>query len=114
MAGCGMYALIGFPLDDVWHRIFGQDVTLWARREKVAATINDTRRNADYLPDTSDIRRSALVELIRVDLQQRWLRAGTGSGVGKRLTDYCDEFPDLPRATLPAAIAARLVVPEKP
>ncbi|KMO70221.1 hypothetical protein EV589_0612 [Mycobacterium sp. BK558] len=29
MAGCGMYALIGFPLDDVWHRIFGQDVTLW-------------------------------------------------------------------------------------
>lgn len=29
MAGCGLYALIGFPLDDVWHRIFGQDVTLW-------------------------------------------------------------------------------------
>lgn len=29
MAGCGTYALFGFPLDDVWHRIFGQDVTLW-------------------------------------------------------------------------------------
>src|SRR4051794_36672925 len=29
MAGCGLYALAGFPLDDVWHRIFGQDVTLW-------------------------------------------------------------------------------------
>ena len=29
MAGCGIYALLGFPLDDVWHRIFGQDVTLW-------------------------------------------------------------------------------------
>ncbi|MGV0743268.1 hypothetical protein [Mycolicibacterium sp. XJ870] len=29
MALCGLYALIGFPLDDVWHRIFGQDVTLW-------------------------------------------------------------------------------------
>ncbi len=29
MAGCGLYALMGFPLDDVWHRIFGQDVTLW-------------------------------------------------------------------------------------
>ncbi|GBE66187.1 hypothetical protein MFM001_26490 [Mycobacterium sp. MFM001] len=29
MAGCGLYALIGFPLDDIWHRIFGQDVTLW-------------------------------------------------------------------------------------
>ncbi|QHE70269.1 hypothetical protein [Rhodococcus sp. WAY2] len=29
VAGAGLYALIGFPLDDVWHRIFGQDVTLW-------------------------------------------------------------------------------------
>ncbi|WP_370617280.1 hypothetical protein [Mumia sp. Pv 4-285] len=29
VAGSGLYALIGFPLDDVWHRIFGQDVTLW-------------------------------------------------------------------------------------
>jgi len=29
LAGCGLYALIGFPLDDVWHRLFGQDVTLW-------------------------------------------------------------------------------------
>ncbi|MET0685473.1 MAG: hypothetical protein ABW060_09155, partial [Solirubrobacteraceae bacterium] len=29
MAGCGAFALAGFPLDDVWHRLFGQDVTLW-------------------------------------------------------------------------------------
>jgi hypothetical protein len=29
MAVCGLYALTGFPLDDIWHRIFGQDVTLW-------------------------------------------------------------------------------------
>jgi hypothetical protein len=29
MAGCGLYALTSFPLDDIWHRIFGQDVTLW-------------------------------------------------------------------------------------
>ncbi|MFN2616182.1 MAG: hypothetical protein ABR581_03550 [Thermoleophilaceae bacterium] len=29
MAACGGFALIGFPLDDVWHRLFGQDVTLW-------------------------------------------------------------------------------------
>ena len=29
LAGCGLYALTGFPLDDMWHRIFGQDVTLW-------------------------------------------------------------------------------------
>ena len=29
LLGCGVIALAGFPLDDVWHRIFGQDVTLW-------------------------------------------------------------------------------------
>jgi hypothetical protein len=23
------FGLVGFPLDDVWHRLFGQDVTLW-------------------------------------------------------------------------------------
>jgi hypothetical protein len=26
---CGAIALAGFPLDDTWHRLFGQDVTLW-------------------------------------------------------------------------------------
>jgi hypothetical protein len=26
---CGTFALSGFPLDDVWHTLFGQDVTLW-------------------------------------------------------------------------------------
>ena len=26
---CGAFALTGFPLDDLWHRMFGQDVTLW-------------------------------------------------------------------------------------
>jgi len=29
VAGSGFYALLGFPLDDVWHRLFGQDVTLF-------------------------------------------------------------------------------------
>jgi len=26
---CGATSLAAFPLDDIWHRIFGQDVTLW-------------------------------------------------------------------------------------
>ncbi len=26
---CGGFALTGFPLDDVWHTLFGEDVTLW-------------------------------------------------------------------------------------
>src|SRR3954453_541549 len=29
MCSAGAFALIGFPLDDIWHRLFGQDVTLW-------------------------------------------------------------------------------------
>jgi hypothetical protein len=29
MTSCAGFALLGFPLDDVWHRLFGQDVTLW-------------------------------------------------------------------------------------
>jgi hypothetical protein len=29
IAGCGAFGLLGFPLDDLWHRLFGQDVTLW-------------------------------------------------------------------------------------
>src|SRR5436309_2078959 len=29
LMSCATFALIGFPLDDIWHRLFGQDVTLW-------------------------------------------------------------------------------------
>jgi hypothetical protein len=29
IAACAVFALSGFPLDDIWHRLFGQDVTLW-------------------------------------------------------------------------------------
>jgi len=29
IAAAGAFALFGFPLDDLWHRMFGQDVTLW-------------------------------------------------------------------------------------
>jgi len=29
LATCGLVALAGFPLDDIWHRLFGQDVTAW-------------------------------------------------------------------------------------
>jgi hypothetical protein len=30
IAICGAFSLAAFPLDDLWHRIFGQDVTLWS------------------------------------------------------------------------------------
>jgi hypothetical protein len=29
LGACGVVALAGFPLDDIWHRLFGQDVTAW-------------------------------------------------------------------------------------
>jgi hypothetical protein len=29
VCACGAFSLMGFPLDDAWHRLFGQDVTLW-------------------------------------------------------------------------------------
>ncbi len=29
LCASGGFALVGFPLDDGWHRLFGQDVTLW-------------------------------------------------------------------------------------
>ncbi|HEY2636757.1 MAG TPA: hypothetical protein VGI54_05155, partial [Solirubrobacteraceae bacterium] len=29
MMACASFAALGFPLDDLWHRLFGQDVTLW-------------------------------------------------------------------------------------
>jgi hypothetical protein len=29
ICACGAFSLVGFPLDDMWHRLFGQDVTLW-------------------------------------------------------------------------------------
>lgn len=29
LALCGLVALAGFPADDLWHRLFGQDVTAW-------------------------------------------------------------------------------------
>jgi hypothetical protein len=29
MLGCAVFSMAGFPLDDIWHNVFGQDVTLW-------------------------------------------------------------------------------------
>ncbi len=30
LIACGAFAMLALPLDDLWHRIFGQDVTLWS------------------------------------------------------------------------------------
>ncbi len=38
MTACGAFALLGFPLDDIWHSIFGQDVTLWGPTHLIMLT----------------------------------------------------------------------------
>ena len=48
MAACGAFALSGFPLDDLWHRLFGQDVTLWGPTHLMligGALARDARRD---------------------------------------------------------------------
>ena len=53
---------------------------------------------ATFLPDATAIRRSALIDLIRIDLENHWLCADQG----KRLADYCAEFSELEQQALPA------------
>ncbi|MFI9503936.1 serine/threonine-protein kinase [Nocardia sp. NPDC052566] len=51
----------------------------------------------DYLPDSPAIRRVSLIELIKIDLANRWMR-GTAP---KRLADYVVELPELSSWPLP-------------
>lgn len=48
-------------------------------------------RIENHLPDSPALRRLVLVELIKVDLEYRWL----GGGEPKRVSDYLGEFPEL-------------------
>ncbi|MFG1793503.1 serine/threonine-protein kinase [Nocardia sp. NPDC049149] len=52
---------------------------------------------AAHLPAETRLRRTALIELIKVDLQHRWREATKG----KRLADYRAQFPELDIAPLP-------------
>ena len=47
-----------------------------------------------------DSDRDGVFDLVRIDLQQRWLRAG----LGKRIADYCAELPGLELGDVPAAL----------
>lgn len=53
-----------------------------------------------YLPDPAMIRRASLIELVRVDMECRWLRENRS----KRLADYCVEYPELLDEPLPAEL----------
>ncbi|WP_378729660.1 serine/threonine-protein kinase [Nocardia brasiliensis] len=52
---------------------------------------------AAHLPAEGGLRRSALIELIKVDLQHRWREARNA----KRLAEYREQFPELDAAPLP-------------
>ncbi|MGW0246464.1 serine/threonine-protein kinase [Nocardia goodfellowii] len=53
-------------------------------------------RLPEFLPDSPGIRRVSLIELIKVDLANRWRR-----GQPKRLSDYAAELPELSSWPLP-------------
>lgn len=55
---------------------------------------------SDYLPDPAKIRRAALIELVGIDMEYRWLK----NDRPKRLTDYCAEYPELLEEPLPAEL----------
>ncbi|MGW4354753.1 serine/threonine-protein kinase [Nocardia sp. NPDC004582] len=46
---------------------------------------------AGYLPDGRAVRLEVLTDLVRVDMRQRWRRAG----LEKRIAEYRDEFPEV-------------------
>ncbi|BDT97046.1 MULTISPECIES: serine/threonine-protein kinase [Nocardia] len=79
-----------------------------------SAAWKSTRRPpviAEYLPDASTLRREALLELIRVDLRNRWLHRrraitsdATQPAARMRLADYCAEFPELVSDDIPAGL----------
>jgi serine/threonine protein kinase len=50
-----------------------------------------------FLPEKGEIRRLTLVELIKVDLEYRWL----SRGCPKRLSDYVAQFPELGNGRVP-------------
>ncbi|WP_024804886.1 serine/threonine-protein kinase [Nocardia sp. BMG51109] len=52
---------------------------------------------SEHLPAEAALRRTALIELIKVDLQERWQR----SDGALRLADYSAQFPELAAAPLP-------------
>ena len=85
------FALIGFPLDDIWHRMFGQDVTLWGPTHLMligGAALTLARRS--------------LVLVAEGGSPPKARRERPRRDEAARLADRC-----APRARSPAALAGR-------
>ncbi len=70
------FALIGFPLDDFWHRLFGQDVTLWGPTHLMMiggaalafigqVTLLGEAKMSEREPLTPDARRAAIAAVLQ-------------------------------------------------
>jgi hypothetical protein len=90
---CAAFALTGFPLDDIWHRLFGQDVTLWgpthlmliggASLATIATLVLQTEAHAGGRRE----RRTA------VQRRMQWLRSGLlAGGLLVALSTFQGEF----------------------
>src|SRR3546814_8397811 len=55
---------------------------------------------SEYLPDPAKIRRGALIELVGIEMEYRWLK----NDGPKRLTESCPEYPELLEKPLPAEL----------
>ena len=96
MMAIGGFALLGFPLDDIWHSIFGQDVTLWGPTHLIMLTGGQL-----MIPTILGLLREGRAampaargrELTSGQRFGRWLIAVTGAGgVLAGLTIYQAEF----------------------
>ena len=74
ITAAAVYALLGFPLDDVWHRLFGQDVTLWGPTHLMLITGAGLSLIGLLVLDQEG--RAAQPELVGTGGRMRWLLTG--------------------------------------
>ncbi|MFN2544227.1 MAG: hypothetical protein ABR600_06610 [Actinomycetota bacterium] len=78
----GGVALLGFPLDDVWHRLFGQDVTLWGPTH-IQMIAGASLATLALLVLESEARRTVGTDaLMRGPMRARWIVGTAGFLVG--------------------------------
>jgi hypothetical protein len=74
ITAAAVYALLGFPLDDLWHRLFGQDVTLWGPTHLMFITGAGLSLIGLLVLDQEG--RAAQPELVGTGGRMRWLLTG--------------------------------------
>lgn len=126
---CGVVALNGFPLDDVWHTLFGQDVTLWSPTHiqmiggaslvtlaMWMLTVEGRRRGGSFDPQSVAPLRSVRGFLLRPDVR---LAGAVLIGLSTLQGEYDFGVPQFPPLAHPvlvvlaasiALVAARIVI----